>query len=94
MTDKNIELCGKIIEEWKRNSCGTQLSSINDATQFQVIVNSGIRENCSTLWNEDLKNKCSDILILRTVATNPDKTLCDMVIDDSMKSQCLQITGQ
>ncbi len=94
MTDKNIELCDKILEEWKRNSCTTQVVSMNDANQFQSIVNSGDRANCATLWNEDLKNKCSDILILRTVATNPDKTLCDIVIDEWMKAQCTQITGQ
>lgn len=94
MAEKNVDICLNLIDEWKRNTCQQQIVSMTDVNQLQSIVNAWNRDDCVKIGNEELRIKCSDLIILRVVAVTPNKELCSLVIDAAIKNQCLQVSGE
>lgn len=82
--------CLRIKDETKKTYCTSHISTKNDATLFKEYIASTNLNGCDTLSDENLKNRCHDIVTLTLVRTSKDSSLCQTLTNTGMIATCNQ----
>ncbi len=88
---QNSLLCDEIISIEKKTYCQNQLSKTNDISLYKSALSNWNLEDCANIINENLRNKCHDTIIISSVKSQKDITLCDHLTSTGMIDSCKQI---
>ncbi len=91
ITTQNSTLCDVLENPEKKLYCFTQVSKNSDITLYKSAISHGDIGTCSRVSNENLRNKCQDTIIITTVKSGKDISLCDSLTNTGMILACQQL---
>ena len=94
IASSDATICDGVHDTTKQNSCYSQASLRSDVTRFQAFIASGSLRDCETLSTETYKNQCHDMVIIRTVRTSKDTSLCQELSATGMIDRCEKTGGK
>lgn len=72
-----------------QTSCFDALKKNNDANNYSKALASWNMVYCSIITEQNLKNTCSDSLLIKQAISGNNQTLCEKIVDPEKKSYCL-----
>jgi hypothetical protein len=91
ITTQNSILCEDLKNAEKKLYCMSQVSKTNDIELYKSALRKNEVESCTQITNENLRNKCHDNIIIMTVKSGKDTTLCDTLTNIGMITSCQQL---
>jgi hypothetical protein len=88
---ESTDLCSTITDTGKRLYCQAQVSKTTDITNYKGAITGTDTASCQKIVNENLRNKCSDTIIIASVKRDNNTTLCDGLTATGMISACRAI---
>lgn len=91
ITTQNSILCDTLTNTAKKLYCMSQVSKTNDIELYKSALHKNDVEGCTQITNENLRNKCHDNIIMTTVKSEKNTTLCDTLTNTGMILSCQQL---
>lgn len=88
---QNALICDDLIDIEKKGYCHDEISKTNDISIFKSAITNTNLEDCSKIINDNLRNRCNDTVIITTVKSKNDTTLCDNLTNTGMIVSCREI---
>ncbi|MBC7503931.1 hypothetical protein H7169_03090 [Candidatus Gracilibacteria bacterium] len=91
ISTKTNNTCSDINVNNDRAYCESQLSKINDMTNYKSAMKNGDIDTCNKIVDTRVQSDCHDKILLSSIKTSKDISLCGSLINTKLISPCQQI---
>ena len=87
----NLDYCSSIVENERADYCRKSLLWRQDVSRYQQFVRTGDLESCNELTVIQMKYQCRDTIIFAKVRETRDESLCDLLYNTGITTQCREM---